>query len=139
MPGWGWGRWPPPTTSRMECRGGLSKGGECVSQKWADEKNTHRFSSFHPVLLFSSFKHTSSSYWSLLGPPCPLPTSVHVLLFTLVPRHKCFLPSLFIQILPITRRLTLIRFSPTCSSLFESPLPKRGQINSLCTLSAPVF
>lgn len=87
------GRWEradgsPCTTSWMECRGGLSKSGECVSQKkWADFKKPDVLNSSHPTLLFSSFRHLLSSHWTLFGPPCSLPTSVHVLLFPLVPRH----------------------------------------------------
>lgn len=109
---------------------------KCVSQKQADLKSTDILSSSHPSLLFSSFGWMSF-HWSLLGPPWPLPTPVHMILFTLVPRHKCLLCSLLIQILPVTRGLNLIqKFSPTCSSLFEAPFPKLVMINFLYSVGS---
>lgn len=58
-------------------------------------------------------------------------TSAHLLLFTLVPRHRCLCPSLFVQIPPITQGLNLIRkFSHLSQPLFTS-LPRLVMLNCL--------
>ena len=87
-------------------------------------KKTDTLNTSYPVLFCSFSRHGPSSHWSLRTPPLPLNICGYFPSFTLIPRHKCLLPTLLVQILPDTLELNLIRkfFPPSPAS--ESPSPK---------------